>query len=287
MNGPTGPSSMSGAISMLIADDDRMICDLFLEAAQESQLPFRISTTDNGRDCLTLLHGGNIDIAFIDINMPELSGMEAIWVARKQGINTFVTLMSGERQPNVLEAAQKVKAYEFLAKPFSIEDILAIIRIYARVSVPMKVLIVDDSSTVRTVVQHVVEQSIFTCEVTQAADAATAIECCKQQAFDIVLLDCNMPHMDGLTALRKLRAQHPGLKVVMISSERDPAKERASRDSGAHGFLHKPFYPENIDRMLHAIHRLRLPTLNARAASSMAKGAGRAGVTDPALGVTA
>jgi CheY-like chemotaxis protein len=255
---------MTCAINMLVADDDRMICNLLHEAARESGLPLRISTTDNGRDCLTLLRGGHVDLAFIDIHMPELSGMEAIWVARKQGINTFVTLMSGVCLPNVFEAAQKVKAYEFLAKPFGVDDVVAIIRTYARAATPMQVLIVDDSSTVRTIVQRVVEHSIFTCEVALAPDAATAIQCCGEQAFDLVLLDCNMPHMDGLTALRALRALHPRLMVVMISSERDPAKELQARESGAHGFLYKPFYPENIDRMLHQIHRLRLPTLNAR-----------------------
>lgn len=277
---------MTYAINMLVADDDHMICDLFFEAAQESQLPLRISMTDNGRDCLTLLHGGNMDLAFIDVHMPELSGVEAIWVARKQGINTFVTLMSGANLPNLVEAAQRVKAYEFLQKPFSIDVVVAIIRTYARASVPMKILVVDDSSTVRTVVQRVIEQSMFTCEVAQAPDAATAIVLCHRQAFDIVLLDCNMPDMDGLTALRKLRALHSGLKIVMISSERDPLKERQAREAGAHGFLYKPFYPENIDRMLHAVHRLRLPTLNATAASSVAE-AGRARIADAPLKASA
>jgi len=262
---------MTCAINMLVADDDRMICDLFFEAAQEAQLPLRISTTDNGRDCLTLLHGGNMDLAFIDVQMPELSGVEAIWVARKQGINTFVTLMSGANLPNVHEAAQKVKAYEFLRKPFSIDDVVAIIRTYTRVSMPMKILVVDDSSTVRSIVQRVIEQSMFTCEVAQAPDASTAIVLCHRQPFDIVLLDCNMPDMDGVTALRKLRALHPGLKIVMISAEREPLRELQAREAGAHGFLYKPFYPENIDRMLHAIHRLRLPMLKAAAAASVAE----------------
>jgi CheY-like chemotaxis protein len=253
---------MQRAINMLVADDERMIQDLIVEAARGSQLPLRISTTDNGRDCLTLLNGGNIDLAFIDIHMPELSGMEAIWVARKQGVSTFITVMSGAATPDVFKLVQKLKAYEFLVKPFTIDGVIAIMNTYARVSAPMKVLIVDDSSTVRSVVQKVIQQSIFKCEIAEAADAASAIERCRQQSFDTVLLDCNMPNIDGMTALRQLRKLQPGQKVIMISSERNTLRERQAREAGAHGFLYKPFYAENIDRMLHAVHRLRLPTLN-------------------------
>ena len=256
---------------MLVADDEHLIQDLFVEAAHEARLPLRITATDNGRECLTLLKGGNIDLAFIDIHMPELSGMEAIWVARKQGIGTFVTLMSGAMPTNILDAAQRLRAYEVLVKPFTIDDIVKIIRTYARVSAPMKVLIVDDSSTVRTVVQKVVQQSVFNCEITEAGDAKSAIRCCTEQDFDTVLLDWNMPNMDGFTALQRLRAIRPDLKIVMISADRDEMKERQAREAGAHGFLYKPFYAENIDRMLHAVHRLRMPSLIQKDSGSMAE----------------
>jgi len=273
---------MPHTISMLVADDEHLIQDLFVEAARESQLPLRITATDNGRECLTLLKGGNIDLAFIDIHMPELSGMEAIWVARKQGVGTFITLISGAMPPNVLEAAQRLKAYEVLHKPFTIDDIVAIIRTYARVSAPMKVLIVDDSSTVRTVVQKVIQQSVFNCEITEAADAASAIQCCTEQTFDTVLLDWNMPSIDGFAALQRLLALRPDLKVIMISADRDEMKERKAHEAGAHGFLYKPFYAENIDRMLHAVHRLRMPSLIRKNGGSMPERFG-SGVADAVM----
>jgi DNA-binding NtrC family response regulator len=256
---------MSRALHVLVADDESLIRDLFSEAVRESRLPLRLSTTDNGRDCLTLLNGGNVDVAFIDVHMPELSGMEAIWVARRHGIGTFITLISGAASPEVFKLAQKLDAYEFLVKPFTIEDVLTILNNYTRIAAPMKVLIVDDSSTTRSVVQKVIQQSMFSCETVEAANAAAAILHCRQQPFDTVLLDCNMPHVDGLTALHQLRAIQPALKVIMISAERDAHKEREAREAGAHGFLYKPFYADHVDRMLHAVHRLRLPTLDTRA----------------------
>jgi CheY-like chemotaxis protein len=69
---------MSQAISMLIADDSHMIQQVLSDAASASKLPLRLSATDNGRDCLTLLNGSNIDLAFIDVHMPELSGTATV-----------------------------------------------------------------------------------------------------------------------------------------------------------------------------------------------------------------
>ncbi len=77
---------MPRPITMLIADDSHVTVQLLTEAARMSKLPLRLSTTDNGRDCLTLLNGSNIDLAFIDVHMPELSGTEAFWSARKLGV---------------------------------------------------------------------------------------------------------------------------------------------------------------------------------------------------------
>ena len=93
-------------------------------------------TTDNGRDCLTLLNGSNIDLAFIDVHMPELSGTEAFWSARKLGVQTFVTLMSSPPAAAAVDMAIKLRAYEFLFKPFALDDALAIIKTYARISSP-------------------------------------------------------------------------------------------------------------------------------------------------------
>ena len=103
-----------------------------------------------------MLNGANVDLAFIDVHMPELSGTEAFWSARKQGIKTFVTLMSTPPAAEAVDVAIKLRAYEFLFKPFGVADALAIMKTYDRISSPTKVLVVDDSSAVRQIVQKIV-----------------------------------------------------------------------------------------------------------------------------------
>ena len=252
---------MQGTVSMLVADDSHVSQQIFLEAARVSKLPLRMNTTDNGRDCLTLLSGGNIDLAFIDVQMPELSGTDAFWAARKQGVRTFVTLMSNPPSTEAVEMARKLKAYEFLFKPFSAADAVAIMKTFHRATSPSKVLIVDDSSTVRQIVQKVVKGSMFSCDIAEASDGNAALNLCRTSEFDVVFLDCNMPGLSGLNTMKRMMLLQSSLKIVMISGERDHATEHQALDCGACAFLHKPFYSADVDRVLHVAYGLRSPTL--------------------------
>jgi DNA-binding NtrC family response regulator len=252
---------MARPITMLIADDSHTSIQLLTEAVRTSKLPLRLSTTDNGRDCLTLLNGSNIDLAFIDVQMPELLGTEAFWSARKQGIQTFVTLMSSPPAAEAVQMAIKLRAYEFLFKPFALSDAVSIMKTYARISSPTKVLIVDDSLSVRHIVQKVVRGSVFNCEITEAGDGETALTLTRSTEFDVVFLDCNMPGLSGVATMKRLQLIQSSLKIVMISAEHNSATEDEALDGGACGFLHKPFNSQDVDKVLHSAFGLRSPNL--------------------------
>jgi DNA-binding NtrC family response regulator len=256
---------MTQPIRMLIADDSRLIRKLIVDAADSSGLPLRLSLTDNGQDCLTMLQAREVDLAFIDVNMPDLSGTDALWAARKLGVQTFVTLLSTPPSREAVGLARKTKAYEFLFKPFKHEDVLAVIMTYARIKAPTRVLVVDDSQTVRRIIQKTIRESIFDCRISEACDGQTAIALCKDTPFDAVFLDCNMPGLSGTETLAQLNALGSAMKIVMISSERETARDAAARH-GAFAFLSKPFGIEDMDLMLHRIHGLRSPNLRLREA---------------------
>jgi two-component system chemotaxis response regulator CheY len=259
---------MPRAIGMLIADDSSITQEILTEAARLSKLPLRLTVTDNGRDCLTLLNGANVDLAFIDVHMPELSGTEVMWSARKQGNQTFITLMSTPPATEAVEVAIKLRAYEFLFKPFGIDDALAIMRTYDRITSPTKILIVDDSSAVRHIVQKIVNGSVFNCEVAEAGGGGEALALARTSPFDAVFLDCNMPGLSGLATIKQLLLVQPMLKIVMISAEHSRATEDAALDSGACAFLRKPFTSEDVDRVLHAAFGLRSPNLKMQSSES-------------------
>jgi DNA-binding NtrC family response regulator len=258
---------MQRPITMLIADDSHAAQQIIADAARASKLPLRLSMTDNGRDCLTLLNGSNVDVAFVDVQMPELLGTEAVWSARKLGIQTFVTLMSSPPAVEAVNTAIRLRAYEFLFKPFHVDDVVSILKTYERISSPTKVLIVDDSTAVRQIVQKIIQASIFNCEIANATDGETALAICRNGHFDVVFLDCNMPGMNGIATMKQLKVIQQSVKIVMISGEHNSATEEEAVECGACAFLHKPFNTQDVDQVLHSAFGLRSPNLKVKSSA--------------------
>jgi CheY-like chemotaxis protein len=248
-------------LKVLVADDSAVIHSIFADIAEHSPIAFDIIRADNGRQCEQFLKTGGVNVAFIDVNMPDISGMEAVGVARQLGNKTFVALMSVNANERRLQLARQLKVYEYLEKPFTADDVVGILHNYCRVIVPSQALIVDDSATVRRIIQKVLRSSIFNIDVAEAGNGSDALELCENGEFDVIFLDCNMPGLNGMETLERLLERDPGVRVVMISGERNEERKAWALKRGAVAFLHKPFYATDVDRELHALYRLKMPML--------------------------
>ncbi len=109
----------------------------------------------------------------------------------------------------------------------------------------MKILIVDDSSVMRKMIQRSLAKGGVECEIIEAGDGIEALEQVKNEP-DLILCDWNMPNMDGLTFVRELRGQENKTPVLMVTTETHFAKQREATDAGADGFIAKPFTPEQL-----------------------------------------
>lgn len=248
-------------LKVLVADDSAAIHRIFENIALHSPVPFDIVRATNGRECVELLERGSINLAFIDIDMPEMNGLDAVGTVRHEGIKTFVTMMSSIANAPRLQMARSFKVYDYLVKPFAADEVVRILQTYRRITAPTRALIVDDSTTVRRLVQRIMSASLFNIECEHAGTGEAALALCESTEFDVVILDCNMPGLDGLETLERLIEYDPGVKVVMISGERNAEKTRWALDRGAFAFLQKPFVGSDIDRVLHSIFGLKLPDL--------------------------
>jgi two-component system chemotaxis response regulator CheY len=108
-------------------------------------------------------------------------------------------------------------------------------------------LIVDDSSVIRKVARRILESLDF--QIVEAENGEEAIESCKRQLPDAILLDWNMPKMDGYDFLRMLRRLPGGdkPKVVFCTTENDVAHIARALHAGANEYIMKPFDKDIVE----------------------------------------
>ena len=108
-------------------------------------------------------------------------------------------------------------------------------------------LVVDDSSVIRKVARRILEGLEF--QIVEAENGEEAIETCKSQLPDAILLDWNMPKMDGYDFLRVLRRLPGGdkPKVVFCTTENDVAHIARALHAGANEYIMKPFDKDIVE----------------------------------------
>ncbi len=115
----------------------------------------------------------------------------------------------------------------------------------------MRTLIVDDSRFIREYLRQELERMGTEC--VEAEDGSLALGILRRgECFDLMLVDLNMPVMDGLECLRRLRDESldPEMKVMMVTTEADHKVIEEALDSGADEFLMKPFTPQGLREKL-------------------------------------
>ena len=118
----------------------------------------------------------------------------------------------------------------------------------------MRILIVDDSTLVRLYYRNALEAADF--EVEQAINGIEAMEKVLAQTFDLVVVDVNMPRMDGLSFIRSLRrsaSEAAAIPALVISTEAGQQDVDDSRLAGANYYLVKPVSEANLIRYVAAL----------------------------------
>ncbi|HEY6259082.1 MAG TPA: response regulator [Xanthobacteraceae bacterium] len=198
----------------------------------------------------------NVDIVLIDSAMVERDMREVFAAVRAARGPPSVVLVAPTREEAADLAAIGV-ADAIAVKPAKPPDAKALIEGSVRLKVPSRVLVVDDSATMRTIVRKILGNCRFPLDVSEAAEGVDALKQIGAGKFDLILLDYNMPGLDGLEMLAEIKRQHPRLGVVMITSAPDDTLAARAREAGAAGFLKKPFYPADIDALLYVLYGLR------------------------------
>ncbi len=212
--------------------------------------------------------GKPFDLVFLDNRMPEMSGFsvaEAIRKDRKLAGMTVVMLTSEDRSGDIARANDLGLA-AYLVKPVKRSELLEVIQstldrkgsICEMPSVAeetpveqhdLRILLVDDSADNRLLIQAYLKKTPHTVE--EAENGEIAVDKFKKGAYNIILMDMQMPVMDGYTATRTIRAwemeqRRPATPIVALTAYALKDDERKSMEAGCTAHLTKPIKKQDL-----------------------------------------
>lgn len=221
---------------------------------------FEIHEASSGQQALDLLKAKSFDIAFVDLDMPDLAGVNIVGGmkdSRSSGCLTVAT--SGDLEDATEEVLTRNGVYHFLPKPFRPEEVADIVKTYMTMTEAYPILIVDDSATMRKLTRGILDKSRFNFEIAEASNAAEAMKIVASGKYRTVLTDFHMPDVDGLELAGHIQNLSSKVNICMMSTNDTTYLERSAAFVGIEAFLKKPFTSEDIDALMHKLLGLDAP----------------------------
>jgi CheY-like chemotaxis protein/HPt (histidine-containing phosphotransfer) domain-containing protein len=212
---------------------------------------YDIDIVENGREAIEAFRRSSYDLILMDLQMPEMDGMEAAVEIRR--------LDSGKRIPIVAFTALPPDPHrksclgrgmnDFLNKPCDEHTLLSCLEIW----MPMRpvILVVDDMKENRRLLKHYLKETPY--EFLSAKNGIEAIASFRKESrIALILMDMEMPVMDGYTAARTIRSMMGKNTIPIIAMTAHEGEQEVNRciKAGCTGYLSKPVTQEALFQML-------------------------------------
>lgn len=112
---------------ILIVDDEKGIRDLFVDVLKRAG--HTVVTAHDGLAGIEMASMGDVDIAFLDIKMPGINGVETLRHVREKSPHTKVVMITGYARDELVNEAIKMDVFACLAKPFSVRDVVDVVKL--------------------------------------------------------------------------------------------------------------------------------------------------------------
>jgi serine/threonine protein kinase len=211
-----------------------------------------VSAVASGEKALEIARAAAPAVVISALHLADMTGVQ---LARKmwaeQGLSSLgfvlITSQADAEEAHLQGSAGKLVR---LVKPFDAEKLAAALASVAGDrpnSAGPRVLVVDDSAAARKHVRAVLT-GLGLDDITEAGDGAAAVALLKNQTFDLVVTDYNMPGLDGRELIEFIRRRSaiPTVPIVMTTTETDPAKLASVRQLGVSAIYDKSFRPEEV-----------------------------------------
>lgn len=252
----------------LIVDNNEHNCTIIEKMLQLKEISSDIA--HNGLEALQLLLNDNdYDVILIDYHMPFMDGLETIRKIRShsgtlQYDGPVVLLHSSADDDELLRTCKELKINQRLVKPIKIQEMYyALSHLYVKPSFQsagpanplpehvsigenIHVLIAEDNMVNMQLARTIVHKNIDGVIIHEAKNGAEAIDICKRITPDIILMDIQMPEINGLQATETIRKMHKNVPIIALTAGNVKGEKEKCMAVGMDDFITKPF----VERIL-------------------------------------
>ncbi|QYJ86537.1 response regulator [Shewanella mesophila] len=227
-----------------------------------------IQTASNLQDALAIMTRHHPDLIASAMHFEDGTALELLKVIKETDAFCDIQFMlvSSECRREQLEIYRQSGVVSILPKPFSSEHLgkalNATIDLLSNDELDLehfdvhniRVLVVDDSKMARNIIRRTIT-NLGLKLITEASDGAEAIELMKNNMYDLVITDYNMPNADGLALTQYIRnhSQQSHIPILMVSSEANDAHLSNVSQAGVNALCDKPFEPQLVKQLLYSL----------------------------------
>lgn len=181
-----------------------------------------ISQSSCGKDALsTLASDNNFELIILDLGLPDIGGLEVLKQCRDLYHKTPIITISDESSQEILKKSIKMGAIEYLTKPLHHKQFEFVLNNkdlnLTFNNITPKILIVDDAKINRLLLKKIFKKINY--ETMEASNGVEAVELAGLHNFDCILMDINMPIMDGFEATEKIRIRDKNTPIIAVTTE--------------------------------------------------------------------
>ncbi len=252
-------------MNILVVDDDPTIREYLEEVF--NMMGHNVVSVADGYDAIDYVREHDINLAYIDISIPEIDGFATLTKIRDLAPKVSAVMISGESVDVIMETSFQKGVYVCLAKPFTIEEIEEINEAYSKIRDPLefiynnphgldidkisgaKILIVDDEKEIVEVIKECLEYEKFI-YVDTVNDGEEAIRKFNEYMHDVVIVDIVMPKKSGIEVLKHVKAISKNSQVIVITANADKDSAVTALKLGAYDYIEKPLDISTLSRIV-------------------------------------
>jgi len=233
---------MKGRI--LLVDDNEEFLDSTRDVLDNEG--YEVVTATSGEEGIELAGAQTFDVILMDIKMPGMNGVESFIEMKRRNPKVKVIMVTAYSVEDLMRQALDEGVFAVLSKPLDMDRLFRTIEDAKRDGNGGLVLAVDDDKEICNNFVDILGERGY--EVTAAYDGEEAVTKAKANSFDILLLDMNLPLLNGLEVYRRIKTIQPNIVAIIVSGyaqEMDSLIMQALNEN-AHTFLRKPVNMEQL-----------------------------------------